>query len=219
MADCCSPSGYRRFFNRREARRRLRRYRRKGLDPMARSMAGFLTAQGLGQRTVLEIGGGVGDMHIEMLRAGASRAASVELSPGYEEAAADLLRETGFEDRVDRRIGDFVAEADQFEPADEVVMNRVVCCYPDMEKMMAAAFGKAKRHLAATFPRNRWYNRWAIGAGNWYLRRRNVGFQAYVHPPGDIMQVASEAGFEVVHRDRNLVWQAVVFRRAEAPAA
>lgn len=216
MADCCSPSGYRRFFNRREARRRLRRYRNKGLDPMARSMAGYLATQGLAGREVLEIGGGVGDLHIEMLRAGAARAVSIELSSGYEDAARELANELEVEDRVDRRIGDFVEESDEFAPTDEVVMNRVVCCYPEMEKMMTAALGKAKRHLAVTFPRNRWYNRWAIGAGNWFLRRRKVEFQAYVHSPAGIVKTATDAGFDVVHTDRNLVWQAAVFRNTAA---
>lgn len=186
---------------------------------MARSMFEYLDRQGMAGDTVLEVGGGVGDVHIEMLKAGAAHAVSVELSPGYEDSAAELLRHEGLTDRVERRIGDFADDFAAFAPADHVVMNRVLCCYPDMPKLMNAALSRTRGDLAATFPRDRWYNRLGIRAGNWYLRRRRVAFQAFVHSPDDMVAFAAHSGYEVVYTDHNFMWQAVVFRPTEADSA
>ena len=79
---------------------------------------------------LLEIGGGIGDIQLELLKTGAARATNVELATQYESVASELIHDRGLDDRVDRRLGDFVREADTIPGADVVVMNRVVCCYP-----------------------------------------------------------------------------------------
>jgi len=49
------------------------------------------------------VGGGIGAIEIDLLKAGVLRAVNVELTPTYEDAAGELLREVGFADRVERR--------------------------------------------------------------------------------------------------------------------
>src|SRR5690242_15766148 len=107
MSDCCTPRGYRRVFSEKSARAEARRYRRKGLDATSRRIFDVLRAQGVEGRTVLEVGGGIGALQIELLKAGAERAVSVELTPTYEEVAAELLEQNGLSDRVERRVADF----------------------------------------------------------------------------------------------------------------
>src|SRR5437764_12473242 len=84
MAGCCTPSGYRKVFGERTARRDLRRYRRRGLDRAARRIVGFLTNGGVDGDSVLEVGGGVGAIQLELLKAGAARATNVEPAHAYE---------------------------------------------------------------------------------------------------------------------------------------
>src|SRR4029453_4273363 len=148
---CCRPEAYGAVFSEKSARRALRRYRRRGLDRLSSRMARVLRDQGVGG-PVLEAGGGIGALGIELLEAGADRATNVELSPEYEAAAAELARERGVEDRVERRVGDFVTE-DEVGAADAVVMNRVVCCYPNYEALVGTAAERARRLLVFTFPR------------------------------------------------------------------
>jgi Cyclopropane fatty acid synthase and related methyltransferases len=78
------------------------RYRKRGLDRTARRMVEFLEQHGIEGATVLEIGGGVGEIQIELLKRGAARATNLELSPAYEEEAKRLLRELSLEDRAER---------------------------------------------------------------------------------------------------------------------
>jgi hypothetical protein len=212
MSECCNPAGYRHFFNQKEARKSLRRYQRKGLDKAARGMVDYMTSRGMGGRSILEAGGGIGAIQVELLEAGAAHATNVELSGGYETVAMDLLSREGFADRVQRRVGDFTELADELE-ADDVVMNRVICCYPFMERLMKAALSSSRRFVAATFPRDRLAARAACGVGNTYCRIRGVDFRSFIHSPDQIIETATRNDFEVAYHDRQFIWNAVVFER------
>ena len=180
---------------------------------MASSMVEYLVSRDVQGADVLEVGGGVGAIQLELLKAGAASTVGVELSSGYEEAAQRLAEEEGFEDRITRRLGDFVEHQHEFEPADIVVMNRVVCCYPWMERMIEAAVGKAGRYLALTFPREKWWMKWGTRLVNRFMGFRKCEFRAFIHPVAEIESVATSAGFVVRHTDNNLAWQALVFER------
>ena len=214
MSDCCDPSPYRHFFNRKEARRKIRQYRRKGLDQMATSMVDFLVSEGVDGANMLEVGGGIGAIEIELLKKGVSSAVNVELSAGYDEAADELAAKEGVAGQIERKIGDFVELQDEIDPADIVVLNKVVCCYPLMKRMMGAATSKTGKYLAVVFPREKWWNKLMFGLGDRFLKLRGCAFQSFVHPVDEIERVASGAGLVVRHRDNTTVWQAVVWERA-----
>ena len=123
MASCCDPRGCDRFFGSRFARRMAGRYRKRGLDPTAQQMVEFLEQRGIEGATVLEIGGGVGEIHIELLRRGAERAVNLELSPAYDAEAARLAGEAGVQGRVERRLHDIAVDPGAIAPADVVVLH------------------------------------------------------------------------------------------------
>ena len=212
MSGCCDPSGYRHLFNSKEARRRLRSYRRRGLDSMAQRLVDHLSDEGVEGSTVLEVGGGIGSLGIELIEAGASSAVNVEISSGYEPLAAELLEEKGLAELVDRRVGDFTDLAGELS-ADIVVMHRVVCCYPFMEPLMGAALGSTERVLAMTYPRSNPISRTVSKAGNLFCRLSGVDFQSYIHDPDAIVDVTRRSGFDRIFGDRNLVWHGAAFAR------
>src|SRR5262245_15777584 len=102
MTGCCVKSGYERLLDERQARRDARPTRRRGRDPAARWIAGIARTQGIEGAAVLEPGGGVGALQIELLKNGAGRSAVVELSDRYDEEAGRLAREAGVEARMRR---------------------------------------------------------------------------------------------------------------------
>ena len=164
---------------------------------MASGMVKYLVSRGVEGADVLEVGGGVGGIQLELLKAGVAKTVNIELSSGYEEAAQELAEQEAFEDRITRRLGDFVEHQHEFEPADVVVMNRVVCCYPWMERMMEAAANKTGRFLALTFPREKWWMKFGVGFVNRLMGLRKCDFRAFVHPGADIESVATRAGLVV----------------------
>jgi 2-polyprenyl-3-methyl-5-hydroxy-6-metoxy-1,4-benzoquinol methylase len=214
---CCTPKGYRWVFSERSAKSEAKRYRRKGLDATSRQIVDFLKAQGVDGKTVLEVGGGIGAIQIELLKAGASRALGVELTPTYEKVAQELLSESGLSERVERRVMDFAVDSRDVEPADIVVMNRVICCYPDMPRLAGAAADHARQMLVMTYPRRTWWMRIGLGIGNTMLQLFRREFHIFLHPPEKIMAIAREHGLAPVLDRRGVVWTVAALRRAMAP--
>jgi hypothetical protein len=213
MSACCAR-GYERFFGPRTARRDARKFRRRGLDPTAKRLVEELAAHGVNGASALEIGGGVGAIELELLRKGLDRATIVELSHGYDDEASALARERGVEDRIERRHGDFVESEAEIEPADLVVMHRVVCCYPDPEKLVDAAAGHARRLLALSFPRDTWWLRLGFHGINLWCRLTG-GIEAFVHDPARVIASAEAAGLRtVLHQRSGHIWRVAVFERA-----
>jgi magnesium-protoporphyrin O-methyltransferase len=209
---CCSaPSGYGEFFSDKQARRDARRYRSKGIGKAAQWIVETVRERGIEGRTVLEPGGGVGAIEIELLKAGASRSLVVELSPGYDEAATELAEEAGVEDRLERRLGDFAV--DDIAEADVVVLHRVVCCYPDYERLLGAAAEKAKSTLVFTYPPRNVASRAAFALLNLSMRLRGKEFRAFAHPPEALVEVVRRHGLEPFTRRRGGIWRGVGFSR------
>jgi 2-polyprenyl-3-methyl-5-hydroxy-6-metoxy-1,4-benzoquinol methylase len=210
--NCCSSSRYGQVFDEALARRDAARYRRRGLQPPAQWIVDAVVAQGLAGTRVLEVGGGVGAIQLELLKAGAERTVNVEYSPGYEAAAAELAEEAGLAGHVDREIGDF-AQNGRYEEADVVLMHRVVCCYPDYERLVGQAARHTRQVLVFTFPPRNLLSRLINGSSNLWMRMRKNEFRSYVHPPESMIDVARRHGLEPVARRRRRVWLAVAFAR------
>lgn len=180
-------------------------------------MVGFLRGRGLERGSVLEIGGGVGAIQIELLQAGAAHATNLELSPEYEEAAVKLAREAGVEDRLERRLGDVVQEPVLAQAADAVVMHRVVCCYPDYDALVGAASDRAKRYLVMSFPRPRLLIRAAMRAVNVLARLLRWEYRTWVHPPEALVQAAERRGLALTAEWRGRIWQVAALERVVQP--
>jgi magnesium-protoporphyrin O-methyltransferase len=209
---CCqAPAGYGEFFSEEQARREARRYRRKGLGAASRWVVETVRERGIEGRSVLEPGGGIGAIEIELLKAGAARSTIVELSPGYDEVAAELAREAGVAERMERHVGDFAA--DGTEPADVVVLHRVVCCYPDYEVLLAAAAEKARYTVVFTYPPRNIVSRVLLGVVNLWLRLRGTEFRTFAHPPESMADIVRRAGFEPVAHRRGGIWRGIALAR------
>lgn len=213
MSDCCTPKGYRWVFSERNARGEAKRYRRKGLDGPSREIVDYLKSQGVGGQTVLEVGGGIGAVQIELLKAGAGAATSVELTPTYEDVAVGLLDEMHMRDRVRRLVTDFVDAASAVESADIVVLNRVLCCYHDMPRLAGAAADHTRRLLVLSYPRRTWWTVASFAVFNWFLSLFRRQFHVFVHKPKEIMATARAHGLEPVLDRPGAFWTVAALRR------
>ena len=142
MSACCARHGQEEFFDERAARRSAERYRRRGADAMARSLARRAGAQGVEGASVLEIGGGIGQVMFELLERGAARGEVVELLPSYEPFVGRLADERGLGERVAFRTADLVADPAAGVPADLVVLAK-------SDLVPAAALADIERRLSA----------------------------------------------------------------------
>jgi magnesium-protoporphyrin O-methyltransferase len=142
---------------------------------------------------------------------------NLELSSGYDQEAEALLREAGLEGRVDRQIRDIATDGASVAPADVVVLNRVVCCYPDYERLLDAAARHTRRLLVFSHPPRNVVSRLVIGAENLVLRLLRREFRIFAHPPTAMLRLLEERGFRATFAEHGLVWHVEGLER-RAPA-
>ena len=213
MAGCCDPRGCDQFFGTRFAGRMAKRYRKRGLDKPSRRMVEFLDRHGIEGATVLEVGGGVGEIQLELLERGAARTVNLELSEAYEPEAERLLREAGVEERVERRLHDIAVDPAGVEQVDVVVLHRVVCCYPDYERLLTAAADHARRLLVFSHPPRNVISRALIGMQNLRLRLQGSEFRIFAHPPSAMLAVLERRGLRAAFVHRGVPWQVAGLER------
>ncbi len=131
----------------------------------------------------------------------------------YVEAATSLAQSLGFQDAVEYHEGDFVELEEGIPPADIVLLDRVVCCYPDMEALVTASARHAQRLYALTYPRRTWWMRIAafmVNLGLTVVRRQ---FRFFLHHPRQIEATLASAGFTPVHRATSGPWELAAYQR------
>jgi 16S rRNA G966 N2-methylase RsmD len=213
VSGCCDPRGHDRVFDARFARRTAARYRQRGLDGTAQAIVDLVTAGGVRGATVLEIGGGVGELQLELLRRGAASATNLELSPGYEAEAAALVEEAGLTGRVHRRLVDIATDPGDVPPADVVVLNRVVCCYPDHARLLGAAAEHTRRQLVFSHPPRNLVSRALLGTQNALCGMTGREFRAFAHPPEAMLGVLADRGLRLHDTHRGRIWRVAALRR------
>ncbi len=213
MPSCCDGEGYDAVFSDRFARRVARRYRKRGLNATSSRMVDFLCGHGVEGASVLEIGGGVGEIQVELLRRGAARVTNLEISTSYEAEARELLERAGLTDRVTRRFVDIARSPGDVEPADIVVLHRVVCCYPDYEGLLSAAGGHARRLLVFSHPPDNALARVATWAENVPRRLRRESFRTFAHPVEAMESVLVGTGLTPSYVHRGWAWHVAGLER------
>lgn len=220
MDDCCSAGGesratgglgserYEAVFDERFAQRVARQYTKHGLTKPERHIVDFLVDEiGVGGARILEIGGGVGELQLALLDRGAASTVNLELSSAYEQTARRLATEAGMADRVTRRVGvDLAERPDAVDSADIVVLHRVVCCYPDAERLLSAAADRARRALVFSHPPRTLVSRAGVVSVNlmmWLARRSYRGF---IHSPDAMVDVLARHGLQARYRHRDRGW-------------
>jgi tRNA1(Val) A37 N6-methylase TrmN6 len=214
MPSCCQGDEYGSVFSERAAWGTVARFRRRGLRGSGRELVAAVSAHLTPGSSVLEVGGGAGQLGVALLDSGAAATVvNVDLSAGWEAPARALLEERGLSGRVERILGDFVDEHPSLADADAVVLHKVICCYPDWQSMLTASEEKARHLMAFTVPVDRWWTRSAAWIDNLWTRVRGIGFRAFVHPPDAMIEAMAVAGFGVAYDHSRAVWRTLVMVR------
>jgi hypothetical protein len=213
VTNCCCQ-GVDQIFGEKTARHDLRRYHKRGPSKPTRMLLDAVQREGVQNATVLDIGGGIGVIQQELLDAGAESATSVEASAAYVRVAREEAQRRGRADRISYREGDFVALADRVEPADVVTLDRVICCYPDMESLVGRSADRARRLYGLVYPQERWWVATGIRATNLLMRLLRRGFRAHLHPTAAVDAAALSHGLTPrLTRRAGSVWQVAIYAR------
>jgi SAM-dependent methyltransferase len=210
--NCCSVEGTDRFFSR-TATAYEKKFKIGGVDHVQRLILKGLKEAGVRGKTVLDIGCGVGNLHLTLLQQGAARAVGVEISEGMIKRAEGLANNLKLRDRVDYVRGDYVELAERIDRSDIVVLDKVVCCYAEPERLIAASTAKCKQLYAVSYPRDSFLGRVAMGIPALLGRVLRWSFHPYYHPPGLLLGAITHEGLTEVFSESTWIWQVRVFRR------
>ena len=211
---CPQCVGIERLFDEKEAQRELRFYRKKGPYKTATKLLGALRETGVDGASLLDVGGGIGALQHELFKAGAATAVGVDGSSAYIAAATEEAERQGTRDKVTFHHGNFLDVAPSLEQADIVTLDRVLCCFPDVDDMIVASTAKARRYYGVVYPRRTLPARIAIRVVNLALKLRGNPYRVFIHEPGHIDKLVRNAGFAPRYEGKTLVWHVALYERA-----
>ena len=214
---CCQCEGIEEVFSQKYVDKELAHYRKKGPDKTTRmlneNIRAEISAEKVEELTLLDIGGGVGAIQLELLGAGVQDVTSVEASTAYLTAARAEAQRRGLADRVSYHHGNFIDLAEEIAPADIVTLDRVICCYPEMEKLVGLSAARARRLYGLVYPRDVWWVKAGLELGNLVLRLRKSSYRAFVHPTEKVEAILWRNGFKRRTYRQTFIWQVVVYTR------
>jgi len=209
--NCCEITDN--AFSESEARSELKNYRRRGPANQTNLILKAIRSLGMKNAKLLDIGGGIGVIHHELLEDVADQATHVDASSAYLKEAKEEAARRGHGERVRFIHADFTDVASDLPKADVVTLDRVVCCYPDFHKLLQAAAEHSRRALAFTYPRETWYLRFGFRILNFFQNLRRDPFRVFLHPVAEMDALLNQEGFEKVSFQRLFVWEMALYRR------
>lgn len=192
------------FGGRRPARDRAR-YERHGPDLTTRLLLEELRPMTRPGDALLDVGGGIGVLGLELQGVGLREVILAEAAPAYFTVAQDLHDRSAGTTRFRVVSGNFTEIAPP-PTAEIVTLDRVVCCYPDYARLLQAAAACAGRAIGLSFPHDRWYIRLVFRLENLMRRVTGNAFRAFVHPPSEMAAVLSAAGWRRLGQRTTRVW-------------
>jgi len=213
--DCCrAPAGLDEIFDERTARADARRYLRRGLPLRARRLLRAIRdARPLDGATSLEVGGGAGALSVELVRAGVSHARLVDASAAYVNEARKVAAQCGVMDHLDIRQGNYALDS-AGDPADVLVMDRVVCCFEDWKALLEPATRQARHVIALTYPRSATWVAFLIGTANLAMRLTRRTFRLQHHASAAMFRFLESAGFRPTVAGHRGLWEIMVATRS-----
>ena len=211
--NCCDITDH--AFTESEARSDLRNYRRRGPARQTKLILDAIRSLGLKEAVLLDVGGGIGAIHHELLEDVAREATHVDASSAYLKVAREEAKRRGHSERVQFIHADFTEVAPDVPPADVVTLDRVVCCYPDFRGLLGAAARHSREAVALTYPRETWYLRTALRVVNFFQKLSRDPFRVFLHPVAEMEALLNNEGLQKVSVHRLFVWEMALYHRRE----
>lgn len=219
--DCCpAASTIEQHFDRKTACR-IAAGELPGLVSVSERLRDALLPIGATGRSVLELGCGRGALLLQLVEAGVVRATGIDLSNASIAEARRGFDQAGLSGTVELSVGDGARVI--LEPHDWVVLDRVMCCYPDIDRLLRNSIPAARRVYAFSVPESRGWRGFFSRAEEWFEniwnKVRGCPCPGYVHDIGAIERTLTEAGFRRAYSGRLRLWHIAVFQRnADAEA-
>jgi magnesium-protoporphyrin O-methyltransferase len=210
--NCCALEGTNKFFNT-QARKMEKYFKKKGLRKEQTYLVEGIRQSGIDSAEILEIGCGVGGLHLSLLKDGAATATGFDISEKMIATARKLAAEMGLQDRTQYWQGDFVAMYESAPEADVTILDKVICCYENAPELIAHSTAKTRRIYAVSYPRASAVVRRMFRIAIFFLKLIRMPFHPYYHEPEKIQKWITNEGFEKTYEHETFVWIIQAYNR------
>ena len=210
---CCQCQGIENMFDKKAANRQLKRYLKKGPSKTTSMLLDAINKKGVQGLNFLDIGGGIGAIQYDLIKAGASNGTSIEASSAYIDVVKEETLKNGLAERVNFKQGDFTTTATDVDSADIVTLDKVICCYDDMSELVGLSSKLARKIYAVIYPRDVWWTKLALLMVNFYPRIKGSSFRVFIHPTKKVEEIIFGNGLKRNYYATTLFWQVAIFTR------
>jgi magnesium-protoporphyrin O-methyltransferase len=200
----------------RDAEAQLEEWQELGTSDSTQALLDAVLDEGVEGARLLNVGAGIGVVHLELLDAGAASAVDVDASREYLAVARGEAERRGVGDRVEHHYGDLVELADGLPDTDIVTLDHVICCYPYVDRLLRAAIRPTTRLVALSYPLDAWWLRAYMRAHNVWWALSRMPDRWYIHRRARVNRLMDEYGFREHKWTRVGTWQVVLYRRQAA---
>jgi magnesium-protoporphyrin O-methyltransferase len=211
--NCCNNEVIEKQFDKDRVASKVNQYHSKGISKETRILVDSLKSIGIDGYSLLDIGCGLGSIGIELLQSGLAEVENVEASSSYLESAKTELKKRNLIDKSFFTYGNFVEISQIVFDADIVTLDKVICCYDELEQLIKLSCEKTVKHYGVIYPRDSWWAKAVVGFENLLRKIKGNTFRVFVHPTKEIDNLIKGQGLKRVFYKPMMVWQVVIYNR------
>ena len=210
---CCQCQGIENMFDKKAAKRALKQYLKKGPSKTTEMLLKAIHKTGVKGLDFLDIGGGIGAIQYDLIKAGASSGTSIEASPAYIDLVKEEIHKNNLTEIIDFKHGDFTTIASDVDSADIVTLDKVICCYDNMSELVRLSSKLSRKIYAVIYPRDVWWTKLALPFINFYPIIKGSPFRVFIHPTKKVEEIIIRNGLKRDYYATTLFWQVAIFTK------
>ena len=210
---CCQCQGIENMFDKKAAKRALKRYLKKGPSKTTGMLLKAIHKTEVKGLEFLDIGGGIGAIQYDLIKAGASSGTSIEASPAYIDLVKEEIHKNNLAEIIDFKHGDFTAIVSDVDSADIVTLDKVICCYDNMSELVRLSSKLSRKIYAVIYPRDVWWTKLALPFINFYPIIKGSPFRVFIHPTKKVEEIIIRNGLKRDYYATTLFWQVATFTK------
>lgn len=213
MINCCQREGIDKQFGKKITDSELKRYRKKGPRKTTKLLINALSENDIKNKTLLDIGGGLGLISFELFKKDLKYSILVDLSSSYLSHSKTEAQRLNLSDKIQTMEGDYVELSATIEPVDIVVLDKVICCYPDLEPLLLSSLTKSKYLYGLVYPHKSFYSTTLSRIMNLFLQLFGKSFRIYIHLDDEVEKIIKQNGFKKTFTGRWFVWNVCLYEK------
>ena len=210
-AHCCGAEN---IFDKKEANKNLNRFKKKGPNKTTSLLLNAIKKETIEGFSLMDIGGGIGVIQLELLKANIKSSTDVDASNAYIKVAKSLLKDNGYEN-TQFIHGDFNDKINELEKHNIVTLERVVCCYPYIEDLIDNSTSKAISYYGLVYPNDGGLSKFLNKLAHFYFWLKKNPFRTHIHSEIMMHKRIEKNGFNRIYYMKQFPWNVALYKRVQ----